>query len=304
MNSSVDASMNPLPGNTVLPSFFPFLDHSQDLAADDLIVKALGGGSSSISSHANQDAKKKKIAISLRKSTEPSHSNTDEENKSVDASSQSIEVQSMNVKDPDPTAESIISSQLLKRHDADIAKWSQRGREMKNEHGAFAESVVVSKEIFRTPSGQPICLICKRKFASDEKLRQHEQLSDLHKQNLTKQSVVEPVMSGQDVQASVVMEYRDRASERRVLYPESHSLSVPSSTTLPSAHTSGVQEMIHPSQILNEEHIGNKMLQKMGWMGGSLGKANDDDSDPSDRKMSSKLREDWDRIESIASKRS
>jgi uncharacterized Zn finger protein (UPF0148 family) len=40
--------------------------------------------------------------------------------------------------------------------------------------------------VMQKSTGEVICKVCQRMFKSEEMLRKHERLSDLHKQNLAK----------------------------------------------------------------------------------------------------------------------
>lgn len=53
------------------------------------------------------------------------------------------------------------------------------------------------------------CLLCKRQFVTKEALMRHQQLSDLHKQNL------ETWFTSRGLDNSSQRMYRDRAKERR-----------------------------------------------------------------------------------------
>ena len=87
-------------------------------------------------------------------------------------------------------------STQIKQHNADIEKWSIRVKEIK-EDSAEQESIkfnpsgnsstnhdAKNSKVIMTAKGKPVCMLCRRKFATVEKLKQHEELSDLHKQNL------------------------------------------------------------------------------------------------------------------------
>ena len=305
-----------LDGSSNRPSFgmnvFPFSQIPlQDTAAsDDLVIKALGGGSHAMTHQelSGTTGKKKKIAISLKKSvdsTVPSDS-TQGENVGTANVTENIQVETMNVKEKETTNELdsvLISSKLHKLHEADMDKWSQRGHDLKHHELYASTEATEAKQVKLTISGQPICLICKRKFASLEKLKHHEQLSDLHKQNLTK--LASNNISAMTEDVGEVTQYRDRALERRILYPDSH-ITVLQSALTDTNVSSDRTDQRQPSQILNEEHVGNKMLQKLGWTGGSLGKSDVEtnlEDDSKKKVVSTKLREDWERIEMLSTKR-
>jgi hypothetical protein len=67
--------------------------------------------------------------------------------------------------------------------------------------------------------GDPVCLLCMRKFRSTEQLRRHKAASQLHKENLRKAELArKQEESGHPQPASSTTEYVDRANKRRVLY--------------------------------------------------------------------------------------
>ncbi|MGH0133429.1 UNVERIFIED_CONTAM: hypothetical protein FKN15_032319 [Acipenser sinensis] len=58
------------------------------------------------------------------------------------------------------------------------------------------------------------CLLCRRQFPSKEALLRHQQLSELHKQNLEQQRSGLPDLEGVE-RGDMELRYRDRAAERR-----------------------------------------------------------------------------------------
>jgi len=117
------------------------------------------------------------------------------------------------------------------------------------------------------------CLLCQRQFPSMEKLTKHNQMSDLHKQNLEKWrtqhggSAEDAVNDGQH--------YRDRAKERRAKFGEADA---PKPNKLKEKYMRAMQEVESkglPEKNIGSDNIGSKMLQRMGWKEGSgLGKTN------------------------------
>ena len=247
-----------------------------------------------------------------------------------------------------------------KKHSADIDKWAERGREIRNiltssegtsnvnigGGGGGVEShhinndapsqcqkkcwTLLSKSIFgKTTAGNPVCLLCQRKFQNVEKLKQHVKLSLLHKHNLAKR---EAALEKAALAKEQEKEYRDRAQERRFLYgpeapsssftkdvvdDESMSMSMGMSmgmTTGPSltqARVVTTAEVVNPSENLGDSNIGNKLLQKLGWKNGaSLGRKEKSDGSASNSNNSEgggnmdnakdHLRKDWEKIESMA----
>lgn len=103
---------------------------------------------------------------------------------------------------------------IQKKHAADIDKWAERGREIRSiakdstvgdsasansskkqtPVGSSNTSAIMctpaksktfsrSNILTKTTRGKPACLLCKRKFADLEKLKQHVEISPLHQQN-------------------------------------------------------------------------------------------------------------------------
>ncbi len=100
----------------------------------------------------------------------------------------------------------------------------------------------------------------------------HNQISDLHKQNLEtwrqKHGQASNTGSGRG-------QYRDRAKERRDKYGE---LEEAKPNFLKEKYLKAMEEtdsLPQPERNIGSDNIGNKMLQKMGWKEGlGLGKAN------------------------------
>lgn len=116
------------------------------------------------------------------------------------------------------------------------------------------------------------CLLCKRQFPSKEALVRHQQLSDLHKQNLEtlRASTGQQGGGGGDQESK----YRDRAKERREKYGEPD---VPPASKLKEKFTKQRNATYEePTKHgIDSTNIGNKMLKAMGWNEGQgLGKAN------------------------------
>ena len=184
-----------------------------------------------------------------------------------------------------------LETKSRKVHKADIEKWNAISKHT----GENEEGKTQNTKIRRTIHGKPICMLCRRKFETVENLRQHETVSALHKHILAKRKKVTSKSKEND--------YRDRATERRKMYepdPDTkcsvvHPVDITLVTDGPSltkARTVNSTEAVIPNQMLNETNIGNKMLQKLGWKGGSLGTGKMDGNN-------NQLKQDWERIETL-----
>ncbi|CAD5119081.1 DgyrCDS7726 [Dimorphilus gyrociliatus] len=103
------------------------------------------------------------------------------------------------------------------------------------------------------------CLLCKRQFNSKEILQKHNAISDLHKKNLEEWRL-----------RNSAPKYRDRAAERRQKYGQPEP---------PKPNRGGRFERFEPESTsvpyeqptadgINNDNIGSKLLQKMGWSEG------------------------------------
>jgi hypothetical protein len=134
----------------------------------------------------------------------------------------------------------------------------------------------------------------------------------MHQQNLVKKKQLEETQK--------TTEYRDRANERRVMYdvdPSSATIIAPIDQTivdmgpsLEKARTVVITDAVNPDKCLDENNVGNKMLQKLGWKSGeALGRKDVGTSATGSLKSTQmedtllKLRQDWDRIENLSSKK-
>ncbi|XP_036388947.1 RNA-binding protein 5 [Megalops cyprinoides] len=112
------------------------------------------------------------------------------------------------------------------------------------------------------------CLLCRRQFPNKDALVRHQQLSDLHKQNmevLRRSKMTEEELEDLE-RKETEMKYRDRAAERREKYgiPEPPVPKKKKFTPQPP-----VVNYEQPTKNgLNSDNIGNKMLQAMGWKEG------------------------------------
>jgi hypothetical protein len=143
----------------------------------------------------------------------------------------------------------------------------------------------------------------KRKFASVDKLKEHEKASALHKQNLAK--LVE-----QDSAKNApppVAQYRDRAQERRQIFGNEANEKKGTVSSKKDVTEVVKQEQVvttvTPQETLLETNIGNKMLQKLGWKGAGAVLGRNADQEPAELPNSTadNLKRDWERIETMAS---
>ncbi|XP_030073675.1 RNA-binding protein 10 [Microcaecilia unicolor] len=129
---------------------------------------------------------------------------------------------------------------------------------------------VSSKEEQLTDWQKLACLLCRRQFPSKEALIRHQQLSDLHKQNLEAHRHLHALEGGRETTERLDSEtkYRDRAAERREKYgvPEPPEPKRRKYTAV-SAATVDFEQPTRDG--LGSDNIGSRMLQAMGWKEGS-----------------------------------
>jgi OCRE domain len=211
-----------------------------------------------------------------------------------------------------------VEEPVRKKHAIDIEKWTARTAELKavdtapatakmnattttttttGNQPTNAGSAASDDAVPRTHKGEPICLLCRRKFLTLEKLKYHVDVSQLHKDNLAKQAsqcestdappsassdshpppqtVVPPIST----EPTTSTEYVDRAQQRRNLYgPELGTLafaapsSLPPPTEVPGGQAPAAN-LLAPSAShhdpLGASSVGHQMLQKLGWTGGT-----------------------------------
>ncbi|XP_047303094.1 RNA-binding protein 5 isoform X4 [Homo sapiens] len=112
------------------------------------------------------------------------------------------------------------------------------------------------------------CLLCRRQFPNKDALVRHQQLSDLHKQNMD--IYRRSRLSEQELEALELrereMKYRDRAAERR----EKYGIPEPPEPKRKKQFDAGTVNYEQPTKDgIDHSNIGNKMLQAMGWREGS-----------------------------------
>jgi len=230
---------------------------------------------------------------------------------------------------------------------ANIGKWNEKQAELKqsvpnsapNTSNAVSEkgSQVPNPKIRTTAKGEPICLLCKRKFPNLAKLRLHKKGSELHKKNLlklqekmkqqnaaagTKRKLDEKTTSAVDPSPNHATEtatvsatapvYTDRAEKRRQLHgvdlcaPTNALQSLRQFETKPdtSSESRGGSASNPPgSDLLNETNVGHQMLQKMGYKTKAEEHPTEGSNNNSKPKTANEhLRKEWDRIEAMAQK--
>lgn len=136
-----------------------------------------------------------------------------------------------------------------------------------------AEDSIENEEKQHTDWNKLACLLCKRQFPSKEVLIKHQQLSDLHKQNLRQWYKSRGIEFNE---ANSGLQYRDRAKERRIKYGEPDK---PQPNKLKETYIKAKEATVsyeEPTKMgIGSDNLGNKLLQKMGWQEGmGLGKKN------------------------------
>jgi len=123
------------------------------------------------------------------------------------------------------------------------------------------------------------CLLCKRQFPSKEKLTKHNQMSNLHKENLEQWLKTRDASGQTNRDKESGIQYRDRAKERRNKYGDDDD---PKPNRLKDKYIQAMEQVSQagsksePAAKIGEDNVGNKMLQKMGWKSGAgLGKNSD-----------------------------
>ena len=206
-----------------------------------------------------------------------------------------------------------------KDHVANIEKWSEKRVEIESSEGnsnkfpseppqtvTETPSSETSK-IVTTAKGEPICTICKRKFPTIEKLRLHEKVSDLHKQNILK-------LAADTEKRKLVpsTEYQDRAKKRREMHGADPTMPPPKSGVGAASMETSSSLRATTAENLGSDNIGNQLLQKLGWKGeSSLGRKSEELAASETfgeqtivvgkvQSQEETLRKDWDRIEAMA----
>lgn len=146
-----------------------------------------------------------------------------------------------------------------------------------------------SEAVVTTNGGQPICVICRRKFASLDLLRRHEQQSELHKSNLSKRKVPEAPPSKNEPD---VVQYQDRAKKRRLLHSDVPAVLPGRRVEVPCLKE---RAFVDPEAALGDQNVGNQLYQRM------KAKSNNDSASASTSgAFTDIIKEEWKRIESMA----
>ncbi|TFK72554.1 hypothetical protein BDN72DRAFT_887183 [Pluteus cervinus] len=205
---------------------------------------------------------------------------------------------------------------VSKKTVGNIHKWNQVQEELaQNTTAAPTQSLVstpapvASSSVAEPAPAEPeldfcdvsnlTCLLCSRQFKSSDQLKRHNKESDLHKariqcsaefKNLKDSNLRETAR--QKVAARKASQeqpkYRDRASERRVLFnqPEVPAPEKEGSKLVKARQAAGPPRPptpppppLNPGQ--DENNVGNKLLKMMGWKEGTgLGTDGDGRIDP------------------------
>lgn len=109
------------------------------------------------------------------------------------------------------------------------------------------------------------CLLCARQFKTDAEVHKHERISQLHRDNMLKDDLVEKALAKM-AKAGIVPEsdsaYRDRAKERRQAFNQPKQPSGPGNAKRKKA-SPPPEEPLKPAQSK-----GAALLGKMGWTAG------------------------------------
>lgn len=291
----------------------PFLPVGPGGGGGGNAAAATGGESAAERPIGSESEPKSKIAISLKTKVLAANSTAKSLHEAASIEKTKLKEQNMAARSKNSSLQD--APTVHKKHEEDMTKWSGRAKEFHDEN---PDPSSTPRKIQTTSKGQPICLICRRKFPTVEKLEQHEKLSALHKENLAKKAVADAAKSSNKKEEST--SYRDRSKQRRMMYGDdltsSHS-SGPSSRAEAilaqvdgsrGAATSGASEKttetVRPEDTLGDTNVGNKLLQKLGWKSGdALGRKQDDGENNNEGRkddVASSLKSDWERIESLA----
>jgi RNA-binding protein 5/10 len=197
-----------------------------------------------------------------------------------------VQIQKQNTED---LAFNMVLSKKEETSGSGLASLTGYGSADEPEEEVAAMNAVDEQQI--TDWSQLACLLCKRAFPSKEKLIKHNQVSDLHKNNMEAWHREHKPQSGREHRpqsgaSNLGGGYRDRAQERRQKYGiddegprpnrlKEKYLQAVEVAELSSNNSSSSSSNKGRPKPLDESNLGSKMLQKMGWKEGlGLGKAN------------------------------
>lgn len=134
---------------------------------------------------------------------------------------------------------------------------------------------------------QPICLLCRRKFATHEKLKLHCEKSELHQENLRKRrqgalpiSIAAPKTVVQATKAATAAGYVDRAGDRRKMFGQESKHGPMFDRSKGAEEVDRIETPLHVAETDNK---GSKLLKMMGWKEGrGLGRTGDGITAPID----------------------
>ncbi|KNZ81458.1 RNA-binding protein 5-A [Termitomyces sp. J132] len=149
-----------------------------------------------------------------------------------------------------------------------------------NKTGATISATVTEAEFEFSDIAGLTCLLCSRQFKSLDQLKRHNKESDLHKaRNFNTKNFKDTNLrevARQKTAARKTEEqpkYRDRASERRVLFNQPDvPLPEKESTNLKQKKSEGPPPPPSPPAIepgKDTNNVGNKLLKMMGWTEGT-----------------------------------
>ncbi|KAF9050736.1 hypothetical protein BDZ89DRAFT_1098764 [Hymenopellis radicata] len=201
---------------------------------------------------------------------------------------------------------------VSKKTATNITKWNQVQEELSQVSAAPTQvsapaKVAIEPLVTRTPSATvkdtataeadfefadqntKSCLLCSRQFKSVDQLKRHNKESDLHKARTNLKDPALRETARQKVLKAQAPKYRDRASERRVLFnqpdapmPETTQTSKPMAkreASGPPRPPTPPPAPLNPGEDTN--NVGNKLLKMMGWTEGTgLGTSGEGRVDP------------------------
>jgi len=254
------------------------------------------------------------------------------------------------------TATTVSISKAKQQQIANIGKWNEQQAEQKQQQGvvnpnpsapldaallgqqgsSLSQTTPTPPKIKTTIKGEPICLVCKKKFPNLAKLRLHEKGSELHKKNLLKLEETRKKKKLATAAATAATGTKRKLGEAATaILAIDHSASTSTATTTTTASTSitvytdraekrrqlhgadlgGPESLLRfeplipatPQQSLgqtplrtdlldDETNVGHQMLQKMGY------NAEQQEKQKPNSSTNEHLRKEWDRIEAMAQK--